>query len=268
MGAASIIPDPRIAVSESAIPTGWLAVAVALASFVDPAARLLRPCARHARPAPRWSWKPTACAASPTPRSKACWSATAQRSSPPTTASPSWPASHEQTWSARIAVGVPARRGDAHASCSSSPATADRDRAAPRRRRADPGRARSCGRSISPASRIRRSPCATCARARRPKQHIRFLAHHDALTGLPNRAQLQRASSTSEIAPARAGTAGSLPCSASTSTASRRSTTCSAMPPATRCCSASPRCVDGVLDDESDAGAARRRRVRRHRCPA
>ena len=33
MGAASIMPDPRIAVSETAIPTGWLAVAVALASL-------------------------------------------------------------------------------------------------------------------------------------------------------------------------------------------------------------------------------------------
>ena len=33
MGAASIMPDPRIAVSETAIPTGWLAIAVALASL-------------------------------------------------------------------------------------------------------------------------------------------------------------------------------------------------------------------------------------------
>lgn len=33
MGAVSIIPDPTIAVSESALPTSWLAVAVALASF-------------------------------------------------------------------------------------------------------------------------------------------------------------------------------------------------------------------------------------------
>jgi diguanylate cyclase len=33
MGAASIMPDPRIAVPETAIPTGWLAVAVALASL-------------------------------------------------------------------------------------------------------------------------------------------------------------------------------------------------------------------------------------------
>ena len=33
MAAASIIPDPRIVVSETAIPTGWLAVAVAFASL-------------------------------------------------------------------------------------------------------------------------------------------------------------------------------------------------------------------------------------------
>jgi diguanylate cyclase (GGDEF)-like protein len=33
MGAVSIIPDPTIAVSKSALPTSWLAVAVALASF-------------------------------------------------------------------------------------------------------------------------------------------------------------------------------------------------------------------------------------------
>lgn len=33
MGAAAIIPDPRIVVSETAMPTGWLAIAVAAASF-------------------------------------------------------------------------------------------------------------------------------------------------------------------------------------------------------------------------------------------
>jgi diguanylate cyclase (GGDEF)-like protein/PAS domain S-box-containing protein len=33
MGAVSIIPDPTIAVSESALPAGWLAVGVAIASF-------------------------------------------------------------------------------------------------------------------------------------------------------------------------------------------------------------------------------------------
>ena len=33
MGAVSIIPDPTVAVSESALPTSWLAIAVALASF-------------------------------------------------------------------------------------------------------------------------------------------------------------------------------------------------------------------------------------------
>src|SRR5258708_7907589 len=33
MGAVSIIPDPTIEVSRSALPAGWLAVAVALASF-------------------------------------------------------------------------------------------------------------------------------------------------------------------------------------------------------------------------------------------
>jgi diguanylate cyclase (GGDEF)-like protein len=33
MSAASIVPDPRIVVSDAALPTGWLAIAVALASF-------------------------------------------------------------------------------------------------------------------------------------------------------------------------------------------------------------------------------------------
>ena len=33
MGAVSIIPDPTIEVSQSALPAGWLAVGVALASF-------------------------------------------------------------------------------------------------------------------------------------------------------------------------------------------------------------------------------------------
>ena len=33
MGAISIIPDPTIEVSKSALPVGWLAIAVALASF-------------------------------------------------------------------------------------------------------------------------------------------------------------------------------------------------------------------------------------------
>jgi len=34
MGAASIIPDPTIELSATALPTGWLAIAVALASFI------------------------------------------------------------------------------------------------------------------------------------------------------------------------------------------------------------------------------------------
>ena len=50
MGAASIMPDPRIAVSETAIPTGWLAIAVAFASLTI----LLLACCgagpRHTRP--------------------------------------------------------------------------------------------------------------------------------------------------------------------------------------------------------------------------
>lgn len=33
MGAVSIVPDPTVEFSPSAIPAGWLAVAVALASF-------------------------------------------------------------------------------------------------------------------------------------------------------------------------------------------------------------------------------------------
>jgi NO-binding membrane sensor protein with MHYT domain len=33
MGAATIIPDPRVVVPETAMPTGWMAIAVAAASF-------------------------------------------------------------------------------------------------------------------------------------------------------------------------------------------------------------------------------------------
>jgi NO-binding membrane sensor protein with MHYT domain len=33
MGAAAVIPDPRIVVSETAMPIGWFAIAVATASF-------------------------------------------------------------------------------------------------------------------------------------------------------------------------------------------------------------------------------------------
>ena len=37
-----------------------------------------------------------------------------------------------------------------------------------------------------------RSRCAICARARRPSENILFLAHHDALTGLPNRGSFNK----------------------------------------------------------------------------
>ena len=68
------------------------------------------------------------------------------------------------------------------------------------------------------------------------EQHIRFLAHHDALTGLPNRASFN-ARLDDEIAQADRRDSP-LRCCVSTSTASRRSTICSATRPATRCCSA------------------------------
>ena len=67
---------------------------------------------------------------------------------------------------------------------------------------------------------------------------ILHLAHHDPLTGLPNRILLT--SAWPRRWSRRRGRAAVSPCSASTSTGSRRSTTRWATTPATWCCRASP----------------------------
>ena len=82
------------------------------------------------------------------------------------------------------------------------------------------------------------------------------LARHDALTDLPNRAALDQHFATARRARASA-TARASRCSASISTASRRSTTCSATPWATRAARGlAPRCRPPRTARSSPASAA------------
>ena len=97
---------------------------------------------------------------------------------------------------------------------------------------------------------------------RNAEAQIRYLAHHDPLTGLDNRASFDHRLDR-EIS-CIAEPASSSPCCASISTASRRSTISTAMPPETAAAAHRP----AVLvrpGRGSDAGAPRRRRVRHHR---
>ena len=97
--------------------------------------------------------------------------------------------------------------------------------------------------------------------AQEAEGQIQFLAHHDALTGFPTgRSFNNRIDQEIEAAPRPA--AGSSPCSASTSTGSRRSMTCSVTRPATRCCQTWRARVTADPRRDADDGAARRRRVR------
>ena len=79
------------------------------------------------------------------------------------------------------------------------------------------------------------------------EQHIHFLAHHDALTSLPNRSHFN-GRVDQEIA-ALTPKARASRCFASISTDSRRSTTCSVTPRATRCFSSIASRITAVLDE-------------------
>ena len=96
---------------------------------------------------------------------------------------------------------------------------------------------------------------------RRTEERVAFMAHHDVLTGLPNRA-LYRERIEELLRRDQSGRRRRR-CCCSTSTISRRSTTRSATAPATRCCG---RWRSGCGGDarRRPGGAAGRRRVRRH----
>ena len=79
------------------------------------------------------------------------------------------------------------------------------------------------------------------------------MARHDALTGLPNRLQLLDNLGAALDGARRRAASNARSCW-SISTASRRSTTASAMSPATICCSRSSRCFETVISDEMTAG--------------
>ncbi len=124
--------------------------------------------------------------------------------------------------------------------CCRSPDTAGRNRPA-RQRAAIMSPVELILRPIDFAGRPHQAIAVRDLQARKEaEQHIRYLAHHDALTVAAQPPPLQRAARPGDRRGARQAASAS-PCSASTSTASRKSTICSATPPATRCCRPWPR---------------------------
>ena len=95
---------------------------------------------------------------------------------------------------------------------------------------------------------------------------IRFLAHHDALTGLPNRRSFNSRLDQEIAAAASAG--GRLAVLCLDLDRFKEVNDLFGHAAGDALLQSVARCTDGVLDDGSDAGAARRRRIRRHRCPA
>ena len=94
---------------------------------------------------------------------------------------------------------------------------------------------------------------------RRAEERVRYLARHDVLSGALNRASFDEVSSARPGATTKAAPA--LRCCASTSTASRKSTTRSATPPATRCCAVAA-APARLRAPRRPGGAPGRRRVR------
>ena len=102
--------------------------------------------------------------------------------------------------------------------------------------------------SISPEGRIMPSPFAIFARASRRNRTSDFSPIMTRSRGCPIAASFNK-KLDQEIAAALDPDGGS-PCSASTSTGSRKSTTCSATPRATRCCRRSPSASPACSDDK------------------
>ena len=80
------------------------------------------------------------------------------------------------------------------------------------------------------------------------EQHIRFLAHHDVLTGLPNRNFFNK-KLDQEIETCLVDRAECSPCCVSILIGSRRSTICLAMRPAIGCCRSLAGRITALLDD-------------------
>ena len=90
---------------------------------------------------------------------------------------------------------------------------------------------------------------------KRARDQIAHMALHDTLTDLPNRAAFNEKLAATLAAAAQATRPSR--CSASTSTGSRRSTTCSVTRPATRCCARSAAgCARRPAERSSRASAA------------
>ena len=264
MGAVSIIPDATIEVSKSALPTSWLAVAVALASF----AILLLACAalaldiRDRRRAEAETDRMRGLANAAVEGLLVCDGDTIVSANNSFATLAGVP--RQGVVGTKLAHYFPdetIRRKMLEAA-----QRPDRDRACGRQRRRR-FRSSSILRPVDFAGRQHHAIAVRDLRARKQaEQHIRFLAHHDALTGLPNRSSFNK-KLDDEIEAARA-MASNWPCCASISTASRRSTTCSATPPATRCCRSSASPSAGLLDRHPDGGGLAATSSRSSRRPA
>ena len=245
MGAVSIIPDPTMAVPKSALPAGWLALGVAIASLRR---SCLLACAglvldiRDRHRAELEVDRMRGLANASVEGLLVCDGETIV----------SVKSSFDRT--DRLVRRRCGRRNHWRSACPRV-RQAQAGREAAQRIEAElrdvdgqfiPTRVDPAARSISPVGRIMPSPSAICVARKKAEQHIHFLAHHDALDGLPNRSSFN-ARLDQEIE-AHQASGRALPCSASTSIASRKSTTCSAMPPATRCCRRLRECVTAVLD--------------------
>ena len=231
MGAASVVPDPTVQVSESALPAGLARHRGRARKLRHRRARARRRRASKCASGGARSWRPTGCAAWPMPPSKVCWFATAKPSSRSTTNSRRSSAAP----TADSAVGTKLEQylpddGCCASSCSSARiSSVEGDPASTRRLEmpveAHPARRR-LGRQAASRHRGSRSSRAQASRREHP------------VSGSPRRAHgacpIAAASTRSSIrrSKRRWPRGGGLPSCVSTSTGSRRSTICSDMPQA------------------------------------